>query len=300
MRTQSDIVASMILVAIIIAAISAAYLWGLPLFTKSGDVTRLRYVQDTFDRIGNDVLAIAREGGQRTMEVRLETGRVILERDQTGEYVLTYLTNTPVSFFPAQGAPVNDWNSPYQEKTETINFTGSASYPANCTGVVKTANQTIDNTAYSFYACDAIGNDGIYDCFFKSPQGQDPTGDCITPGGVVTPTFRLDYLASDGSAASLIDGLETAVGLLGQDKPGVVIGKAEKVGRMYETTLTLKMRKIFDPTKSELVQIELTPKAGGTATASGVLSITLKNAGERVEIRGDTIYRIVTIEVDFR
>ena len=95
-RGQSEIVASVLLIAIVLAAISAAYLWGLPLFTKSGDVTRLRYVQDTLDRVGNDVLAITREGGQRTLEIRLETGRILLERDETDEYVITYLTSTSV------------------------------------------------------------------------------------------------------------------------------------------------------------------------------------------------------------
>ena len=195
---------------------------------------------------------------------------------------------------------MNDWNSPYQDKIETINFTQSTSYGACCVGTVYTENQTVDDTAYSFYTCDTNGGD--YDCIFQSPQGQGPSvdcGDCITQGGLVTSNFRLDYLSPDGTAVSLIDGLETSIGLLGQDKPGVVIGQSEKIGNRFETTLILKMRRIFDPTKSELVQIELTPTTGGTVTGSGVFSITLKNAGERVEVRGDNIYRIVTIEVDF-
>jgi flagellin-like protein len=217
-KGQSEIIASMILIAIMVASIAAAYLWGLPLFTKSGDVTLISYIQDLFDRIGNEVSDISKEGGQRTIEIRIEKGQINLEIDETGDYILSFVTNTPVSFFPAEGAPVNDWTLPYQDRVDEINFT--VQYNAT----TRAANKTIDGTAYSFYAYD-IGGDSTYDCIFRVSQGQPPGGECVSVGGTITPSFRLDYLDSDGEFATLLDGITTSVGILGQDKPGVVVGK---------------------------------------------------------------------------
>ena len=291
LRGQSEIVASIIVIAIIVAAIATAYLWGIPLFTKSGDVTLISYIQDTFNRIGSEILDISREGGQRTFEIRIEKGQISLERDETGDYVLSFTTNTPVSFFPAEGAPINDWTLPYRDSIDEINFT------VQYNSTTRAANKTIEGTAYSFYAYD-IGGDSTYDCVFRTNQGEPPGGECFSVGGTITPSFRLDYLDSDGEFATLLDGITTSVGIIGQDKPGVVVGKAEKIGTRFKTTLFLKMREIFDPTKSELLVIELSPKPGAAVRASGSFSMTFKNTGERVEARDSTLYRIMTIEVE--
>lgn len=289
----------MLIVAIIIAAVSAAYLWGLPLFTKSGDVTRLRYVQDTLDRVGADILAIAREGGQRTVEIRIDEGWIILDRDETGSYVISYLTSSPVSFFPPTKTPVTDWNSPYQERVTELNFTTPVTGPISCANT-RAVNQTVDNTAYSFYLCDPTGEPVEYTCMYKEPLGNPPTSECMTPGSPITPDFRLDYIGPTGDFATLVDGMETAVGLLGQDKPGVVLGQAKKLGNRFDTTLTLKMRRIFDPTKNELMEIELTPKRGGAVRSRGTFAMTFRNAGERVEVRDGTLFRIATIEIELK
>jgi flagellin-like protein len=290
LRSQSEVVASIILIAIVVAAIGVAYLWGVPIFTKSGDVTLLSYVQDTFERIGNEILDVAREGGQRTFELRLEKGQINLELDETGEYILNFVVSTPASFFPAEGAPINDWTLPYQDKVDEINFT--VQYNAT----TRAGNETIDEVPYSFYAYD-IGADNTYDCVYRMNAGEPPSGSCIPVGGLITTSFRLDYLDPDGEFATLLDGVTTSVGIIGQDKPGVVVGKAERVGSRFKTTIFLKMREIFDPTKSELLVIELVPESGGVTRASGSFSLTFRNVGERVEVREGVIYRITTVEV---
>ncbi len=290
-RGQTEVVGSIILIGIVLAAIAMAYLWGLPIFTKSGDVTLISYIQDVFDRLGTEISDVAMEGGQRSVELRIEKGQISLEEDEVGEYILSFVTSTPVSFFPADGAPINDWTLPYQDRIDELNFT--VQYNAT----TRAANKTVDGTAYTFYAYD-VGGEGTYDCVFRVNQGQGPGGDCITVGGAITPSFRLDYLDPDGEFATLLDGMTTSVGIIGQDKPGVVVGKAERVGSRFKTTIFLKMREIFDPSKSELMKIELVPKTGGAIRASGRFSITFRNTGQRVEFQEDVLYRITTVEVE--
>ena len=54
----------------------------------------------------------------------------------------------------------------------------------------------------------------------------------------------------------------------------------------------------IDPTKSELMVIELSPKPGAAVRASGSFSMTFRNTGERREMRDSTLYRITTVEVE--
>lgn len=290
-KGQTEIVATIVIMGLVVAAIAFAYLWGVPLFTKSGDVTLLAYVQDVFERLGTEVSDVAKEGGQRTVELRIEKGQVSLELDEVGEYIFVFTTNTPVSFFPPEGAPINDWTLPYQDRVDEINFTQA--YNAT----MRAGNKTIDGDSYSFYAYDTQG-DTTYDCVLKSVLGGEPSGECFEVGGLITPAFRLDYLDPDGQFATLLDGITTSVGLVGKDKSGVVVGKAEKVGSRFKTTIYLKMRELFDPGKSDRLKIELVPKAGSTIRASGSFSITMRNAGQRVEYQDDVLYRVTTVEVE--
>ena len=49
--------------------------------------------------------------------------------------------------------------------------------------------------------------------------------------------------------------------------------------RVVKTTIFLKMRDIFDPSKSELLKIELVPKAGTAIRASGSFSVLIADPG---------------------
>ncbi len=292
-----EILGSVLLVAIILGSITAAYIWGLPLINKSGDSNRMDYTKTIFEKLSDSFSKVAREGGQSSLDVQIDRGVFRLERDQANEYVLTYTMQSDLKFFSTTEVPINDFNSPYVTKEGWANTTsGPCSTPIAGLTCDKTGTLDLGGEDGSYPVCLCVGDVLNYNA------AQYRTGD--TFDGTA---YTLRYINYVSGVAQATGGFETVVGLLGVDKAGVILAKAKPVGNAFEITMKLKPRKLFDPSNNEILELNLVGAKGASTVGRGTFSISMRNAGETVRTEQVTIegktgsrkVRTVTIEVSF-
>ncbi|MFH0962298.1 MAG: hypothetical protein V1820_06470 [archaeon] len=298
--SQSEIVGTVVLVAIVLGSIAAAYTWGMPLISKSGDANRIEYVKQTFGRISNDFARVAREGGQSATTVQVDKGEMKIEPDQTDNYVLTYTLSTEMRFFAPRETTIDDSISPYIQKeawllAEPISSGTCASgiYTACSKNGTFTSATDLPPEIYGKEVCLCPDNS------IKFPG----TGQSYSIVGTFFPNvegteFRLDAADYANNYASVVsEKYETGTGLLGKDKPGAVLAQSEPIGKLFRTRLKLKPRNIFDPVGSEQLVIKAVPAEGTSVTTRGTFSVILKNEGSTLSIVAGRKVRTVTISI---
>lgn len=295
--SQTEVVGTIVLVGIVLGSIAAAYTWGMPLISKSGDANRIEYVKQVFGRISTDFARVAREGGQSSTTVQLDKGEMKLELDQTDSYVLAYSFATEMRFFAQSETTIDDSISPYVRKEAWLLAESSAS--AACAPCLKNGTFT---SAISLPP--EIEGKEVCLCPDNSIKFVS-TGNSYSPGPFATSVEGTEYLLETadyaGNYASLAsDKYETGMGLLGKDKPGAVLAQSEPIGKIYRTRLKLKPRNIFDPASSELLVMKAMPAEGTQAAITGNFDITLKNEGSTLSIVNGQKVRTVTISIGFK
>ncbi len=295
-----EILGSVLLVAIILGSITAAYMWGLPLINKSGDASRIEYAKTIFEKLSDSFAKVAREGGQSSLDIQMDRGVFRLERDQANEYVLAYTMPTDLKFFSTTEVPINDFNSPYALKEGWINVTATGT----CGGAPAGCNkpETLDlgeDGSYQVCLCD---DDFLYYNGNKYHNG-DPFGG--------NANYKVQYVNYGDGVAGVSGGYKTVVGLLGVDKAGVILAKMKPAGNLLEMVMKLKPRKLFDPSNNEILELNLVGVKGASTIGTGVFTLNMKNAGETIRTEQVTIdeglggksglrkVRSVTIEIGF-
>lgn len=86
---QSQVLTAVILGGIILAAITSAFLWGLPLIEKNQDVQTAQETLDDFNDLSDVMEQVVQEGGSRSETVELGTGTMNID---TEDDMITYQT----------------------------------------------------------------------------------------------------------------------------------------------------------------------------------------------------------------
>lgn len=300
-----EILGSILLVGIVLGSITAAYIWGLPLVNKSGDANRIDYAKSIFEKLSDSFAKVAREGGQSSLNVQLDKGTFRLEQDQfngyvlPNEYVLTYTMQTDLKFFSTQELPINDFSSPYATREGWVISTALPTTDA-CGSGSSGKSGTLDlgeDGSYPVYIC---SDNTLYYNTAKYANGQTITF------GVAKYTVQSVRYDATLAEAGVSGGYRTVVGLIGVDKPGVIMAKGKQAGSAFESMLKLKPRKMFDPSNNEILEINLVGAKGSSTIGEGSsFTLSMRNAGEtvrseQVAIEGKTglrKVRSVTIEV---
>lgn len=112
---QSQVLTAVLLGGLIVAGISAAFIWGLPLLQKNQDVSSVRSSVGDMKGLSDGIEAVAQEGGSRTVPVDLQSG--VLRIDTTDD-VIFYQTQTRAAYVSAQ-----DWVPLNENDLQGINAT---------------------------------------------------------------------------------------------------------------------------------------------------------------------------------
>lgn len=301
--SQSEVVGTVVLVAIVLGSIAASYTWGMPLISKSGDANRIEYVKNTFSRISNDFAKVAREGGQSSATVQIDKGEMKIELDQTDNYVLSYVLSTEMRFFAPRESTIDDSISPYIQKEAWLfaqPVTSGVCFDppyAACAknGTFSSATdlpKEIDRKEVCICPDNSVkfpgtgGSYSIVGTFYPAVEGTD---------------FRLETSSyADNYASVVSEKYETGTGLLGKDKPGAVLAQSEPIGKIFRTKLKLKPRNIFDPASSEQLVIKAVPAEGTGTSVKGTFSVVLKNEGSTLSIVNGQKVRTVTISISLK
>ncbi len=296
-RGQSEIVGAVLVVGIIIGAIAAAYTWGVPLLTKSSDVNRVDFVRSLMNKAAERVMMVVREGGQATLNVQVDQGDFVLEKDKTGEYVLRYELGTKIQFFPETESPLNDWVSPYAREEHWTNTTPESFTHGYCTPADARKGQvTLGGVEYDVHVC-KIYDAQAYDVIYLESGS---ISNALQEGDYATGEFMVKSIDVAGTYVGFEGGWTTVEGVAGVSEPVVVMGQSEGTGGDFLTALILKPRDIVDPSRDEVLRIEFKPMEGVSTFAAGTFKLHFRYDSERViEESGKTI-RVATVEIGMR
>lgn len=308
MRGQSEVVGTVVLLALLLAAVAVSYTWGMPLINKNSDANRIVYIKQLFSQLSQDLSKVSREGGQTTLNVQIDKGDVKLETDQTGDYVLSFSMLTDMKFFSETEVPLDDTSSPYFTKEAFLN----ASTDGCSLGAPPCSDAYSDCKSGTFSSSTSLPADLTGEACICSVDGINYDALVTLEGGTCVDTQVEENIGSTGYKliniaggpteyyATISGGFDTATGVLGSDKPGVVMAKSTPFGRTYETSLKLKPRKILDPSSSEIVVVKIKPAQGSSISSRGSFSITVREGSESVSFEGTKKVRTVTAEVSMK
>lgn len=116
---QSQLVGAVLIIAILLGAISAAYLGFMPLINKNRDTNKLDRAYGNIENLNNVIQTVARQGGKRDLTFDLSGASIILKPDENAvEYQTTthspYVTTrgwVPMNVNFAPGIPAIDPNA---------------------------------------------------------------------------------------------------------------------------------------------------------------------------------------------
>ncbi|MDY6773717.1 MAG: hypothetical protein SVS85_00830, partial [Candidatus Nanohaloarchaea archaeon] len=79
---QTQVLTAVLLGGILIAGVSGAYVWGLPILRKNQDVNSAEQSLSDMKELSRAVAAVASGGGSRTVPVRLADGSLNIDTEQ--------------------------------------------------------------------------------------------------------------------------------------------------------------------------------------------------------------------------
>jgi hypothetical protein len=92
---QSQVVTAIILAGILIAGITAAYTWGLPLLQKNQDKNTIESSLDQMKELSSTIDSISSRGGSRQVSFDLQSGSLEVN---TAEDKIVYIANTRAAY----------------------------------------------------------------------------------------------------------------------------------------------------------------------------------------------------------
>ncbi len=318
MRGQSEVVGTIVLLALLLASVAVSYTWGMPLINKNSDANRIVYIRQLFAQLAQDLSTVAREGGQKTLNIQTDKGDLKFEIDPTGDYILGFSMLTDMRFFSESEVPLDDASSPYVVKEAFLNATGEGCSLYDGSSGCSYYRDFYSCSQGKFSSSSALPTylAGLA-CLCKAERGQqhdrlvlkedDICTEYIIDASIADTGYTMTNAAASCEVESCLEyyatingGYDTATGVLGSDKPGVVLAQSIPFGRTYETHLKLKPRKILDPSSNEIVVIKLKPAEGSSISAKGSFSFTVRESSESVSFSGTTKVRTITLEASMK
>jgi hypothetical protein len=112
-RGQTEVVASLLIVCIMLVLTVIAYSWGMPLIEKSESKTRMDYASGFMKKVADNIESVSYDpGSQKTIQGRIMRGRLdLLQEGGKRTCTLIYTLDSGTSFFAIdRWMPQNDPN----------------------------------------------------------------------------------------------------------------------------------------------------------------------------------------------
>lgn len=103
---QSQVITAVLLGGILVAGISAAYVWGIPILQKNQDVNNAERSLDTLRQVADGIATVASDGGSRSVTVSLGDGTLSIDTDKE---MISYRALTQGAYVSTQNwVPLNE------------------------------------------------------------------------------------------------------------------------------------------------------------------------------------------------
>ncbi|MBR9679744.1 MAG: hypothetical protein GOU99_01685 [Candidatus Altiarchaeota archaeon] len=291
MRGQTQMVGTVVLLLVVVALVSEAFLIGGSLLQKNKDKASITYLRNSVEDVSESAATAALEGGELRINLDVRSAATAkIMRDETEDYVISVNPQLSIPFFAPEWTPLNDESSPYTNSLKEITLS-SSSYSISCScsaGTVKEGKIFVGGELKMLYACDDAGDEKVsVDGICYSEGNRLPGGDTISSIDVA------------GNEVTVSGGTIRAIGLLGKNSPFVVIARSLQFRGGVRTEFRIVPRPLRNPVKGTVTEIELIPSTEKSRETKLPSSLYLKKISERVETKDGVITTIITVEAGF-
>ncbi len=250
---QSQVISVILLSGIAVMVVSGAYFWGAPLMEKSQAGSRLNTAENMMASISDAIDEVAKQGGQVSIPLNLGGTLRVLEE----ENAIAYEVQTASLNVASRDWVPLDGMSPIRQ--DTIAATTGEPFPV---GDATCSVTGCDDSSVTLECADGEFGGGT----FTNEQKIDVEGE----------EYEV-FLECDNEEynALLIGPEERAIGYVGVNKAGVLIGRAFPVGDQYKNMYKLVYRELDDMDTEEGYRTDIR-SAGGTVGNPGKTTLTVR------------------------
>ncbi|MBU4300400.1 MAG: archaellin/type IV pilin N-terminal domain-containing protein [Nanoarchaeota archaeon] len=87
-KAQAEVISALLIVGITVAAVSVAYMWGVPMIQKGQSTSQIQEAEYLMTLISDGITDVAQNGGQKSLSLNLQGPLEISEEDNTIKYTI--------------------------------------------------------------------------------------------------------------------------------------------------------------------------------------------------------------------
>ncbi len=87
-KAQTEVISALLIVGITVAAVSVAYLWGVPIIQKGQSTNQIQEAESMMNQIEKGVSEVAQNGGQKAISLNLQGPLEISEEENMVKYTI--------------------------------------------------------------------------------------------------------------------------------------------------------------------------------------------------------------------
>ncbi|MBD3311929.1 hypothetical protein GF352_00515 [archaeon] len=251
MRGQSAIISTVLLSGIILAIVSATFIWGQPLVQKTTDKVKIDTIVDDLTLIKDNIEHTQQTGSPSVVNLNIQDATYHIMPDENGIVVrtttlipvITSYTYIPISYTElAYETELTDVDT-----SQTI--TGVSTPPGYDGGDIHFGNVTLEGTLYNVTVY--VTDNTVYDhvCIYQGSDISDLNTECAEELGSINKAgtdFTISWVNSDGNEVIISGGEKENIGILGSDPAGIIAGKSQPVSNQQQVSLKLAYRSLKD------------------------------------------------------
>ncbi len=250
MKNQSSIISTIILSGIILAIVSATFIWGQPLVQKSTDKIKVNTIINNLKTIDDKIVYTQQTGSSSVVSLNIDGATYRISPNDNSIIVKTETLIPIITSYSF--IPIGYSELAYEPELISINTSNTnqsiISGPSKYYGEIKFGNKSINGVNYNF---SVYNTSDKYDylCMFNGSDINSTDSDCaeelnsITKNGI---KYTIAFISYDGKEVVLSGSFIENIGLLGSDPSGIISGKNLPTRDKQFVTLKLSYRGLKD------------------------------------------------------
>lgn len=253
MRAQTAIISTILLSGVILAIVTATYVWGQPLVQKTTDKIKIDSIVNDLTTIKNRIEHTQQTGSPSEVTLNIQDANYQISPDENG-IIVKATTLIPVITSYAY-IPMDYTELAYETRLTDINTSLTGSTTTKPSGyvngdIIHTGEVNLSNTNYHVSVYNTSEGNTIYDivCIHV---GEDiiPNTDCAKELGFINKNgidYSISWIDDNGAEVIISGDQKENIGILGTDPSGVISGKSQPVSRTQQVTIKLSYRGLKD------------------------------------------------------
>jgi hypothetical protein len=291
MRSQSAIISTVLISGIILAIVTATYVWGQPLVQKTTDKVKIDSVIDDLTLIKDKIDHTQQTGSPSVITLNIQDANYQISESDNA---IIIKTNTLIPIIASYSyVPISYTELAYEKELTDINtsdtITGVLTPDGYDGGTIHYGTISLQGTPYNVTVYNTSNT--VYDhvCIYEGSDISSLDDDCaeelnsISKAGI---DYTISWINNRGVEVIVSGGEKENIGILGTDPGGIISGKSQPVSSEQHVTIKLSYRALKDANNRKYKTfIEC---ATGCKAGTGVKTLRIERS--RVERTSNATY----------